>query len=76
MCGTIRQKNGLKLSEFLPEYNRYGRAAPIIRNKQIVDYADKIIVFWDGKSKGSFSVIEYAQKIGKKCEVVIVRDTI
>ena len=70
------KKNGLKLSEFLPEYNRYGRAAPIIRNKQIVDYADKIIVFWDGKSKGSFSVIEYAQKIGKKCEVVIVRDTI
>ena len=26
---------GLKLTEFLPEYEHYGRAAPIVRNKQI-----------------------------------------
>ena len=40
------KKNGLKLTEFLPQYDRYGRAAPIIRNRQIADYADKIIVFY------------------------------
>ena len=65
-----RQK-GIKLTEFLPEYERYGRAAPIVRNRQIVDYADKIIVFWDGRSKGAFSVIQYAQKTGKRCEIVL-----
>ena len=65
------RKNGLKLTEFLPQYERYGRAAPIIRNKQIVEYADKIIVFWNGTSKGTLSVIKYADKIGKKCEVII-----
>ena len=64
-------KNGIKLTEFLPKYNLYGRAAPIIRNKEIVDYADKVIVFWNGKSKGALSVIEYAKKIGKQCEVVL-----
>ena len=28
-----RQK-GIRLKEFLPDYSRYGRAAPIIRNKK------------------------------------------
>ena len=67
------QKNGLKLTEFLPQYDRYGRAAPIVRNKQIVDYADKIIVFWNGTSKGSRSVINYAEKVGKTCEVILCK---
>ncbi len=66
------KKNGLKLTEFLPQYALYGRAAPIIRNKKIVDYADKIIVFWNGSSKGTLSVIKYAEKVGKKCEVIII----
>ena len=62
--------NGLKLTVFLPEYEKYGRAAPIVRNKQIVDYADKVIALWNGSSRGTLSVIKYAEKIGKLCEVV------
>ena len=65
------KNNGLKLTEFLPEYERYGRAAPIVRNKQIVDYADRVIVFWNGTSKGTLSVIKYAEKVGKPCEVIL-----
>lgn len=65
------KRNGIRLTEFLPQYERYGRAAPLIRNKQIVDYADKVIVFWNGSSKGALSVINYAKKAGKACEVVI-----
>lgn len=64
------KRKGLKLTEFLPQYNRYGRAAPIVRNKEIVDYADRMIVFWDGKSKGTLSVIKYAQKKGKLCQII------
>ena len=63
----------IKLTEFLPEYDKYGKAAPIVRNKRIVDYADKVIVFWDGKSKGSLSVIKYAEKIGKPCKIVLCK---
>ena len=65
------KKKGLKLTVFLPEYDRYGRAAPIVRNKKIVDYSDKIVAFWDGKSKGTLSVIKYAEKIGKQCEIIL-----
>ena len=67
------KKNGLKLTVFLPQYERYGRAAPIVRNKKIVDYADKIIAFWDGKSKGTLSVIKYAEKTGKQCEIILCK---
>ena len=65
-----RQKR-IKLTEFLPEYRRYGRAAPIIRNRKIVDYADKIIAFWDGYSQGTLSVIQYARKKEKICEIIL-----
>ena len=67
------KKNGLKLTVFLPQYERYGRASPIVRNKKIVDYADKIIAFWDGKSKGTLSVIKYAEKTGKPCEIILCK---
>ena len=65
------RKNGLKLTEFLPQYEKYGRAAPIVRNKEIVDYADKVLVFWNGRSKGTLSVIQYAKKIGKSHEIIL-----
>ena len=67
------KRNGLKLTVFLPQYERYGRAAPIVRNKKIVDYADKVVAFWDGKSKGTLSVIKYAEKTGKLCEIILCK---
>ena len=67
------KENGIRLTEFMPQYERYGRAAPIVRNKEIVDYSDKIIAFWDGNSKGTLSVIKYAQKAGKPCEIIICK---
>ena len=65
-------ENHIKLTEFLPIYEKYGRSAPIVRNKQIVDYADEIFAFWDGKSRGTLSVIKYAEKCGKPCRVIIL----
>lgn len=63
----------IKLTEFLPKYERYGKAAPLVRNKEIVDYSDKIIAFWDGSSKGTLSVIKYAEKVGKPCNIIICK---
>ena len=45
--------HNIKLKEFLPEYERYGRSAPLKRNLQIIDYADEVIAFWDGMSHGT-----------------------
>ncbi len=62
--------NGIKMTVFLPDYQRYGRGAPIVRNKQIVDFADEVLAFWNGKSRGTLSVIEYCKKQGKRVTII------
>lgn len=64
-------ENGLTLTEFLPEYQRYGRGAPLKRNMQIIDYADCVLAFWDGQSRGTKYVIEQSQKKNKKVTVIL-----
>ena len=65
-------KNDLKLTEFRPEYNKYGRGAPLKRNETIVNYADMVLAFWDGESKGTKFVINYCEKVGKECKIFIM----
>jgi len=43
----------LRLTEFLPEYEKYGKAAPLRRNVEIVAYSDMVLAFWDGASCGT-----------------------
>lgn len=38
---------------FKPDYERYGRSAPIKRNKLIVEAVELVIAIWDGKSRGT-----------------------
>ena len=54
--------HNLKLTEFLPEYSRYGRGAPLRRNITIIEYADLVLAFWDGKSRGTKFVIDNCKK--------------
>ena len=61
--------NGLKLTEFLPDYDRYGKGAPLVRNRQIVEYADEIYAFWDGESRGTWFTVNYARRIGKPVRI-------
>ena len=65
-------KNDLKLTEFRPEYNKYGRGAPLRRNETIVNYADMVLAFWDGESRGTKFVINYCEKVGKVCKIFIM----
>ncbi len=66
------QNNNLPLKEFLPEYAKYGKGAPLKRNLQIIAYADFVIAFWDGTSRGTKFVIDSCKKQGKKITVHIV----
>jgi len=63
-CAAIyATDNSLKLTVFLPEYDKYGRKAPIVRNKQIVDYSDAVLAFWYGKSEETLFVIRYCENV-------------
>ena len=65
-------KNHIKITEFLPRYDLYGRGAPLKRNGEIAEYADEAIAFWDGKSKGTAYTINLFKKRGKKVTVIIL----
>ena len=66
------ESNALKLTEYLPEYKKYGKAAPIKRNVTIIESADTVLAFWDGKSKGTQFVIEYCRKINKELRGIVM----
>lgn len=70
LAAEYAHAHNIPLKEFLPEYDKYGRGAPIIRNRLIVEAADKVIAFWDGKSKGTLSSINLAKKLGKSLLVI------
>lgn len=65
--------NKIKLTEFLPEYKKYGRYAPLKRNLKIIDYADLVLAFWDGKSRGTKYVIENCKKKNRKIRIFILK---
>ena len=54
-----------------PEYDKYGKKAPLIRNKEIVKRAELVIAFWDGKSRGTKFTIDYAKKLNKEVKIYI-----
>ena len=53
-----------------PQYERYGRGAPLKRNQEMVNMADFVLVIWDGKSRGTKFTIDYARKVGKQVTVI------
>ena len=64
----------LKVSVFKPDWEKYGRGAGPVRNKEMYKYAledePMVIAFWDGESKGTKSMIDIATKDGAKVHVV------
>ena len=53
---------GITLFEIIPEYEKYGKRAPLLRNEEIVKSADFVLAFWDLKSKGTASVLDFCIK--------------
>lgn len=63
--------HGIKLTEFLPEYTKYGRSAPLKRNITIIEYSDIVIAFWDGKSRGTKFVIDNCRNSAWRSEFTL-----
>ena len=62
--------NHIKLSEFLPDYKKYGRGAPLRRNLTIIENADLVLAFWDGKSRGTKFVIDQCERRGVPVRII------
>jgi hypothetical protein len=72
-AANYAKENGLELIEFLPDYKKYGRGAPLKRNDLIIDAADIVLAFWDGKSRGTKYGIDRCKKLGKEVRVFILK---
>jgi hypothetical protein len=65
------QKAGLLVEEHPAEWERYGKAAGFIRNKEMAELgADLCIAFWDGRSSGTAHMMGEARRAGIPVEVV------
>ena len=62
-------EKGFKTMIFPAQWDKYGRAAGPVRNKQMVEASDAVIAFWDGKSLGTKSLIDLAKKSDKNLTV-------
>lgn len=66
------KQRGIETVIFDPDYSSFGKLAPLIRNKQIVNAAELIIAFWDGKSRGTKFTIDFANSQGKTVKIYFV----
>ena len=70
----LAERLGKPIKVFLPNYKTYGRAAPLVRNTQIVEYADYVIVFIDKYSRGTYDFIKKAKAANKPLTVINLND--
>lgn len=66
--------NKLPIKIFLPDYSRYGKAAPLMRNTEIVDYADQVVAFVDPTSRGTWDSINKAREAHKPLTIISLND--
>jgi len=64
------QEKDYEVKKFPAQWDLYGKSAGYKRNQQMAEYADGLIAFWDGKSKGTKHMIDIANKMGLKVRVV------
>lgn len=64
------QEKGYEVKKFPAKWDEYGKKAGYLRNQEMGDYADGLIAFWDGQSKGTKHMIDIANKNGLKVRVI------
>lgn len=67
-------ERGYKLRRFHADWGKYNRGAGFIRNKEMGEYADALIAFWDNSSKGTKNMIDIAKKRGLKIKIQLFRN--
>lgn len=70
MAYNWAEDNGVPVTTYSPDYFKYGRVAPHKRNDEMLDRKpDCVLVFWDGKSPGTKSMIGKAHRKNLPIEV-------
>ena len=62
--------NNIPTKIFLPDWDKYGTSAGMLRNSDIINEAEIVVAFWDGESKGCKDAIAKANKLNKKVLII------
>ena len=58
------------LQRFPANWDRDGRSAGPLRNARMADYADAVLAFWDGKTRGTNNMLALAKMAGLPTKIV------
>ena len=80
VCGMARgadltaynlwKEAGMVIHQFPADWDKLGKRAGYVRNTEMAKFADVLVAFWDGKSKGTKHMIDIMGKLGKPVYVV------
>ena len=61
------KENNIPIKRFIPDWEGLGKKAGFVRNRQMGDYAKEhngmLVAFWDGESRGTKGMIDYAKRV-------------
>ena len=63
-------EKGILVQKYPADWNKYGRRAGMVRNRQMLEDADALVAFWDGVSHGTANMITIAKEAGIPVRVV------
>lgn len=65
MLGSeFAKNNNLKCHKFPADWDKYGKRAGALRNIQMGEFSDALIAVWDGKSRGTLHMWNWAVENG------------
>lgn len=55
----------IPIRQFIPDWDKLGKRAGMIRNADMGIYADALVALWDNESRGTAMMIEFMKRLGK-----------
>lgn len=59
------------VKQFLPDYEKYAKYAPLERNRRMSEYGNHLIAIWNQQSRGTADMIDWAKK--NKLQIRIIK---
>ena len=70
---AFAREHAIPVILFPADWDKNGKAAGPIRNRFMAEYADALLLIWDGESRGSANMKAEMLKLGKPVYEVILR---
>lgn len=63
------KESGFGIEHYPANWQKFGKSAGVKRNLQMAKACDMVICFWDGESRGTASMLAYAEKFNKPLHI-------